>query len=312
MPPSPQVIVRVDLSRIRRNAEEIARRTGVAIIAVVKADAYGLGAGRVAEAVRDLVDGFYVFDAAESVRDRLFERTGRRTIALRGESEDAKDYLAYGIQPVVWTVERAAALRRARPILSVDTGQQRFACAIDDAAQVVAAGGIDEAFTHATSGQQVGEFVTGLQHAGLGALKRHAAGSSLLGDPTAWLDAIRPGLALYQGAARVATRLVEVRDSHGPAGYTGFEVPRHGVILAGYSNGLRVGPCRVNGRASRVLEVGMQSAFVECAVGDRVGDEVVLLGDGLKLEAVAAQWNATPHETLLRMAGAGEKEYAAG
>jgi len=138
----------------------------------------------------------------------------------------------------------------------------------------------------------------------------HAAGTALLEDDWSWLDAVRPGLALYRGAARVSARLVEVRDSTGPAGYTGFVVSRHGVVLCGYSQGLRpAGPCLVNGRRSRVLEVGMQSAFVQCGAGDRVGDEVVLLGDGVGEDEVAGAWGTTPHNVLTTLAGAGERTW---
>jgi alanine racemase len=140
-------------------------------------------------------------------------------------------------------------------------------------------------------------------------LRLHAAGSSLLDDPAARLDAVRPGLALYRGAVRVSTRLVEVRDSAGPAGYTGFAVPRHGVVLCGYFNGLRPGPCLVDGRPSRVLEVGMQSAFVECAAEDRVGGEVVLLGEGLGEDEVASAWGSAAHVPLVQLAAAGERQY---
>ena len=100
-----------------------------------------------------------------------------------------------------------------------------------------------------------------------------------------------------------------MRDSSGPAGYTGFVVPRHGVVLCGYTNGLRPGPCLVNGRRSRMLEVGMQSAFVECGPGDRVGDEVVLLGDGIEEAEVAKAWGTTPHNVLTALAGAGERAW---
>jgi alanine racemase len=149
-----------------------------------------------------------------------------------------------------------------------------------------------------------------LDLAGGRGLALHAAGSSLLDEPSARLGAVRPGLALYRGTVRVSARLVEVRDSAGPAGYTGFAVPRHGVILCGYSHGLRVGPCRVNGRPSRVLEVGMQSAFVECAAGDRAGDEVVLLGDGLTEQEAADAWGAGPHTALVQLAASGGRAYA--
>ncbi|MDB5289494.1 MAG: hypothetical protein JWL69_735, partial [Phycisphaerales bacterium] len=62
MPASAHVSVRIDLARVRRNAEEIAKQTAVPVIAVVKADAYGLGAARVAATIGDLVEAFYVFD----------------------------------------------------------------------------------------------------------------------------------------------------------------------------------------------------------------------------------------------------------
>ena len=307
--PSAHVSVQVDLPRVRQNVELIARRTGVPIIAVVKADAYGLGARQVAKAIGDLVDGFYVFDAAEAMRYALFDLTGRRTIVLRGDSPDAADYLARRIQPVAWTEDRARALRPMHPIVSVDTGQQRFGCDRALLRQIAAAGDIQEAMTHATTVAQASSLKRALDDAGLVPCRAHAAGSSLLDQPAAWLDTVRPGLAMYRGAVRVTTHLVEARDSTGPAGYGGFVVNRHGVILAGYSNGLRPGPCLVNGRPSRVLEVGMQSAFVECAAGDRAGDEIVLLGDGVELDAIASQWRTSQHEALLRLAELGPKNY---
>ena len=45
---SEHVQVKIDLGRVRENVAAIARRTGVDIIAVVKSDAYGVGARRVA------------------------------------------------------------------------------------------------------------------------------------------------------------------------------------------------------------------------------------------------------------------------
>ena len=123
------------------------------------------------------------------------------------------------------------------------------------------------------------------------------------------LDAVRPGLALYEGAATVTAPLAEVHHSKGPAGYTGFLARRHGVILAGYSNSLRAGPCLVNGRRSRVIEVGMQSAYVEAAPPDRADDEVVLLGDGLTEAEVAAAWGTSPQEVLVRLTRLGPREY---
>jgi len=83
------------------------------------------------------------------------------------------------------------------------------------------------------------------------------------------------------------------------------------VILAGYSNGLRPGPCKVNGQIRRVLEVGMQSAFVEIGAGDRRGDEVLLLGDepGIDEAAVAGSWSASQQEVMVRLTKLGTRKY---
>src|SRR4051812_41612793 len=221
---SAHATVQVDLGQIRRNAEAIAQRTGVELIAVVKADAYGLGADVVAATIGDIVDAFYVFDVAEVATGRLRKTAERRIIALLGKSDDPNDYLAQDIHPVVWTVERAKALKKARPVLAVDTGQQRFACDLKQVEKIRAAGECDEVMTHATELSQVRTFLDAVvggdakNRENLG-VRLHAAGSELLDEPQAWLDAVRPGLALYRDAARVATRLVEVRDGQGPAGY---------------------------------------------------------------------------------------------
>jgi len=225
-----------------------------------------------------------------------------------GGGEDAEEYLKHHVRPAAWDVGRAGALRAAGPVLSVDTGMQRFACPAGQIEAVLEAGECREAFTHATTLARVARLVERVGHH---ELKLHAAGSSLLAEPEARLDAVRPGLALYAGAVRASTRLVEERKSDGPVGYTGFAVARHGVILAGYSNGLRPGPCLINGRKSRVIEVGMQSAFVETGGGDRVGDGVVLLGDGLSEMEVAGDWKVSPQEVLMRLCAGGMREYHA-
>jgi alanine racemase len=306
MNPSPHVSVRIDLAQVRRNVASIRERTGVPIIAVVKADAYGLGIDRVVPAIADLVQGWCVFSLMEAAPVEL-GKTGKESLMLGpGNTEDVNEFVVQRVRPSVWDVERAAKYRAARPILSVDTGMQRFACPPGQIEAVIKAGGCDEAFTHATSVQRVHRL---LELVGGRGLKLHAAGTSLLDEPQARLDAVRPGLAMYVGAARVSARLVEVHDSTGPAGYSGFVAQRHGVIVCGYSNGLRAGRCIVNGRKARILEVGMQSAFIELAPGDRVGDEVVLLGEGLSETEVAAEWKTSPHEVLVRLCSAGNRVY---
>jgi alanine racemase len=308
---SSAVQVLIDLARVRQNAQAILDQTGVPIIAVVKADAYGLGASEVAAAIGDLVNGFYVFDAAEAVAGRLWDIAQRRTIALNSSWDDPQEFISRHIQPVVWSVDRATALRQTEPVLSIDTGQQRFACPPELAESVRIAGDCDEAMTHAVTLPQVHRFFEAVSTFKTEKLFLHAAGSALLTEPRARLNAVRPGLELYRGVARVTARLVETRDSTGPAGYTGFQVSRFGVILAGYSHGLRKGPCKVNGQLRKVIEVGMQSSFIELGKADHRGDEVILLGDeaGIDEKSIALAWGSSQQEALFRLTGMGIRNY---
>lgn len=306
MTPSPHVTVTIDLARVRAAAERAKREAGVDVYAVVKADAYGCGAAKVADAVAGAVDGFYLFTLAEA-RAAGVRWFGKPVIALLDESEDAAVYREAGVKPVVWTVARARSLRGASAIVSVDTGQQRFACAAAEVEAIVKAGEINEAMTHASRLEQARAFDAITRPLGLG--YRHAAGTALLGEPGARFDAVRPGLALYADAVRVTTKLVDARRTDGPAGYGGFRADRHGVILAGYANGLRPGPCLVNGELRRVVEVGMQSAFVELDDRDKAGDEVVLLGDAITSHLVSTTWETSQQEVLVRMTALGQRRW---
>jgi alanine racemase len=304
-------VVSINLARIRKNAQSIKDRTGVPIIAVVKADAYGLGAPEVAGAIGDLVEAFYVFETPEAIAARLWDITGKRIISLNTQ-ESAGDLRQHHIQPVAWSVQQAAELRVAHPVLSIDTGQQRFAAAREIADQVCIAGDCREAMTHATKIEHVDLLLQTIAGWSDRKLFLHAAGSALLDEPRACLNAVRPGLALYQGAVKVSAPLVDVRESNRPAGYTGFVTPRFGVVLAGYSNGMLKGPCRVNGQIRQVLEVGMQSCFIEAGPGDQIGDAVELLGDtpGIDLPGIARAWGASQQEVLVQLCRAGKRVYA--
>ena len=300
----------VDLSRIRGNATAIAKRTGVPVIAVVKANAYGLGAARVARALADVpaVEGFYTFSLAEAVSYDL-GATGKPTLALEPHpTASADDYLPHKVRPSVWPPDAAAALRRTRPVLSIDTGMQRFAAAPADVLAILQAGDVREAMTHATRLEHVDQLLAAVGGA-RDDLKLHASGTALLDEPRAYLHATRPGVALYRDALTVTAPLYQARDSNIPAGYTGFVTPRHGLILAGYQHGIRPGPCLVNGRPSRLLEVGMQTSFVELEPADKPGDPVTLLGPDLPADAVAKAWSCGPHEVLLRLSAGAPIHY---
>jgi alanine racemase len=306
---SAHVVVAIDCTRIRDNAGDIRRRTGVELVAVVKADAYGLGAGAVAGALRGVADRLAVFSLAEAQAAGLWRISRLPIIALGPPDGTVAAYRRAHVRPAVSNVAQARRLKQARPLVCLDTGMRRFACAPSELAAVLAAGDGDEVFTHAATLAQARALTAATRTLGV---RRHAAGSSLLDAPAAWLDAVRPGLALYHDAVRVSVPLAEVRSVRTAIGYGGFRAARHGVVLAGYAHGLRAGWCLVAGVRRRIREVGMQSAYIELGAQGAPGDEVVLLGDGLTLAELARAWSARDHEVLIALCGAGERIYRDG
>jgi len=294
------VRVVIDLTRVRANARAVERQTGRPIIAVVKSDAYGLGVDRIAETLTGLVDEFAVFSLAEA-------RTLRRPCLILGPlSGSAQAHADLSARPAVGSMAEARKVGRIPVALNVDTGMQRFGCPPEQVDRICRACNVVEAFTHTVtvSGARA------LRRWCRGAVPRlHAAGTSLLNRPTAWLDAVRPGLALYLGAMTVTTRLVAARDIEGPAGYSRFRTRRAGVIACGYSAGFATGVVLVNGRRRRVLEVGMNTAFVDVGPNDKPGDRVTLLGAGLDEAAVAKAVGCSQHEVLCRFARLGPRQY---
>lgn len=297
--------VTIDLNAIASNAALIKRRVGYRqVYAVVKADGYGCGIRAVSRAVADRVDGFYVFDLAESAGAEL-GALGKPVIALDQpwHGYTPADYLRAKTRPIVSTVVRAKEMLAAKvdPVLSIDTGMRRFGAEGADVDEALRLDSIREVMTHAVRMQQVERL---MELAGNGHRKLHAAGSALIDEPKAWLDGVRPGLALYRGTMRVTARVVEARDVRGRggrAGYTQFPAERVGVILAGYTNGLKPGPCMIRGEVRKVYEVGMQSAYVELKPAEGIGEEVVLLGDGLTEAELAAEWGTGEQEVLVRL-----------
>jgi alanine racemase len=251
-----------------------------------------------------------VFALREAAAAEIWSRTGKPVITLGPpDASNPDDYTGQHVRPAVSTVAQASALKATHPVLAIDTGMQRFACPTELVEEALTAGNINEVFAHATTLHHVSRLLDiTSQHM----LKRHAAATALLDEPKAWLDAVRPGLACYRGALRVSTTLHETRVSQGPIGYGGFftETGHHGVILAGYSNGIKAGLCLVNGEPRRIMEVGMQSAYVELQPADHRGDEVILVGDELSEADVAGAWQMSEHQAVLHLAQCGQRTFA--
>lgn len=216
----------IALGAVVQNYRALAERTGVPVMAVVKADAYGHGAIEVARALEPLAPPFYgvaTLGEAAELRDAGISRP----IMVFGcllESEAAAvvecrcvpQITDLGFAQKLSEVSLAAAVRTSVH-LKVDTGMGRCGVA---AAEAVEAGvllanlpglQLEGVMTHFPSSDEAGgaDFTRGqvrellrvvreLGERGVRVRWRHAANSGgVLNYPESWLDMVRPGMSLY-------------------------------------------------------------------------------------------------------------------
>jgi alanine racemase len=297
---SPHITITVDLGHVRRAARRIKAEMGVQYMAVIKADAYGLGASQVAAALSGVADEFAFFALREAVE------VGVPALILGPPDGDPAVYRELALRPTVTTVDEARRYAGLPVAINIDLGMQRFGAPPERLAELAAISNVREVMSHGidpTIGPRLKELC------GARFPRLHVACSHLIEYPEARLDLVRVGVAMYRGAVRVTTRLTHVRDTYGPGGYTSFATPRVGLFQAGYAEGVQPGPVLVNGRRQRIIEVNMNASFVTIERDDAVGAEVVLLGDELREPELAEHFGIRDHEVLTRFTALGIRKY---
>jgi alanine racemase len=222
-----QTVARVDLEAIRSNLRSIARFLNgrAQIIAVVKANAYGHGAAKVALALEQ--EGVAMLACADVEEGIALREAGvRAPILVFGalSVSDPGGIFTYQLTPTISTPGAAKALQTAaarqgtglRCHLKIDTGMNRLGFRHDNLdrtlPQVASAPNlrVDAVYTHFGTADDADHPAFGAQRerfdqalAKLSALGivtkvRHAANSAaLLRDERVWHDYVRPGLLLY-------------------------------------------------------------------------------------------------------------------
>jgi alanine racemase len=232
-------VARVDLAALRRNFAAIRSylssepgRTAPAIIGVVKANAYGHGAPRVALALQDA--GATMLACADIEEGIVLRQAGVRVpILVFGalSVSDLDGLFDFTLTPTISTpgaarAVQAAAERRRSTIsyhLKIDTGMNRLGFRHDNLRrtlpELLASSSLtlEAVYTHFSSAdvpespvfntqrerfdtawtvvQEVRREVRGQDHS---RVFRHASNSAaLLRDSRVWFDAVRPGLLLY-------------------------------------------------------------------------------------------------------------------
>jgi alanine racemase len=327
----------INLEANRHNLRVVRKHAGTARVwAVLKADAYGHGAPAVARTLeRARVDGFCVALLEEGIELRE-AGIGAPILLMGGHYGSSHDeVVARGLTPVVCDLDQIASFARLvrsgiapGPIdvhLKVDTGMARLGVTLRDLPALAAGlarfpevrvGGLmthlacaDAAGGEATQ-ESMHRFEEGTQilaRHGIHPGCRHAANSAAVLRGGAMLDAVRPGLALFGVAPRVAgeplvrdlrpvmrvrTEVIALRDVDAGAsvGYgatwTAPGPSRIATVPMGYADGLsrqlgNRGHVLVRGvRAPIVGAVSMDMAMIDVTGigGASLRDEVVVLG----------------------------------
>ncbi|MBU6419517.1 MAG: alanine racemase [Proteobacteria bacterium] len=210
----------IDLGAIADNWRFLAGLNQGETAAVVKADAYGLGAAQVAPVLAEAgCKTFFTAHLAEAVALRPL-LPGARILALNGlEPHAAADFIAHDIMPVLCSLEeialwRAAAVRLERRLpafLHLETGLNRLAlpaqacAALRDDRALLEGIAVDTVMTHLIAGEAPEDERNQRQLAAFLAMVAAFPGAkrSIANSPGSFLgadfhfDLTRPGAALY-------------------------------------------------------------------------------------------------------------------
>lgn len=169
--------VKINLNAIRHNIQEVKRRVadGTKVMAVVKADGYGHGAVRVAQALSDLADCYATATLPEAVE--LRENGVTHPILVLGyvSPREHETMIRYDIAQSVYRIEDARMLsetagkmgKKGRLHIAVDTGMTRIGFQVEEAeadriAQIAGMENlsVDGIFTHLSCADQFDQSFT--------------------------------------------------------------------------------------------------------------------------------------------------------
>ena len=255
----------IDLHAIVANWTALAAKApGARAAAVVKADAYGLGAAKVAPALYDAgARDFFVALASEGRTLRPHLPDDARINVLSGHMEGAD---LTGLIPVLNSPEQFFCDRAMRPgkpfAIQLDTGMNRLGMEAAEWSSIraeVLAAKPDFIMSHLACADEPGHPANAMQLAafcamtdGCGAPRSLAAtGGTLLG-PDYHFDLVRPGIGLYgalpfaeaEPVVRLSLPVIQTRAVQ-PGEFVGYsaawtaDVPhRIATVAAGYADGI--------------------------------------------------------------------------
>lgn len=221
--------VEINLSNLDYNIKNIkAKAAGRQLIGVIKADAYGHGSEEVARVLAE--NGVTIFAVATLQEAIVLRQAGfiQQEIIMLGLTPDlyADTIAEYDITPVTCSFSNAKAISDAaektgkvvKGLIAVDTGMGRIGyqpydpAAIEDVKKMTklsnfrikgmfshfsTADALDKTYTHGQE-KKYADFYAALTAAGVEVPFRTLSNSAAIMEvPTAYYDAVRPGIILY-------------------------------------------------------------------------------------------------------------------
>lgn len=274
-------VLTIDLAGIGRNYRLLANKVGpnVTCAGVLKADAYGLGASRVAPALYQAgCRAFFVAHLDEALDLRRHLPRDVTIHVLNGLPEGGEgDCAEFGIVPVLNSLEQAEAWSvRARLLgrklpgaIQVDSGMSRFGLSPGDVARFAGAppSGLDLSFvmSHLACADEPAHPANAHQREAFAVLAKHFPGirKSLANSSGIFLggafhnDLVRPGAALYGinpvpgqvnpmlPVVRLTAQVIQTREveagAHAGYGWAfrAAQPTRLATLAIGYADGLQ-------------------------------------------------------------------------
>jgi len=342
-------LLEIDLDAIAHNWRLLDASHPGATAGVIKADAYGLGAAKVAPKL--FAAGcrhFFVAHLEEAVAVRKLV-PGALLGVLNGlRAGEAEKFAAQDITPVLGSLTELALWREAsRPaILHLDTGMSRLGFT---AAEMTALGTdglpLDYVMTHLVSADEPGNPRSASQAAAFAAVAGHFPGvqRSLANSYGMFLgpgfhsDLARPGAALYgvnptpgrrnpmRDVVRLTAPILQIRElSPGEtvgynATWTASRPSRIAVLGVGYADGYHralsnAATARFDGAPVPLVgRVSMDlTTFDVTDTHAKAGDVLELLGPGHGADALALEAGTNGYEVLTALGRRYERRYIGG
>jgi len=345
--PSSRAWADIRLSALIANARTIASISGVRLLPMVKANAYGIGAVPAARALLQVDPwGFGVATPEEGVELRG-GGIDRPVLVFTPFVPGTQDlYFEHDLRPAVCDIEglRVWLAQGARPFhLEVDTGMSRCGIRWDADPSwtdlLKGASGFEGLFTHFHSAHEAPASIdvqwSRLQ-AVVGAMPTrpamiHAANSAAaFSHPEVRADLIRPGIFLYGGESgghspapvvTVKARVVALRTvrsgesvSYG-ATWTAGKETRVATLGIGYADGVHRsmtgrGVVELGGAIVPILgRVTMDFVMVEAPDGTRLGDVATVIGEKVSLDDQARRAGTISYELLTSLGRRLQRNY---